>query len=182
MLQSGRSRSPARPRVQRIYFNDFFRLGQPNVRTITSRLQGTSAYINGTLISTARGFQLASRNCAGRFERADNVNGSQALQYMDEGGAAGDSRGRPRGCLYTCSTSIPATWSIATLALMSIWIGAALHYPARGTWICKGESKQTIRVLIELPQNSLPKLGPLFCEVAVSKCKDFLTYRVNSGI
>ncbi len=67
MLQSGKLGSSGRASRQKIYFNDVFRPGQPMFVTITSGLRGTSAYINGTLLSVARGFRLAARACTGQL-------------------------------------------------------------------------------------------------------------------
>ena len=72
MLQSGKLGSKGRTTTQKIYFSDIFRAGQPIFVTITSGLQGTSAYINGTLLSTARGFRLAARACTGRLIVGDS--------------------------------------------------------------------------------------------------------------
>ena len=73
MLQSGRPDSPGPARKQRIYFNDVFRQGRQVFLTITTGLQGTSVYLNGTLLKTARGFRLASADCTGRLIVGDGA-------------------------------------------------------------------------------------------------------------
>ena len=73
MLQSGKPGSPGVAGRQRIYFSDVFRQGRPVFVTMTSGLQGTSAYINGTLLKTARRFRLASGDCTGRLIVGDGA-------------------------------------------------------------------------------------------------------------
>lgn len=72
MLQSERLGSPGRARKQKSYFGDVFRRGQPIFLTITSGVHGTSVYVNGTLASAARGFQLAG-DCSGRLIVGDST-------------------------------------------------------------------------------------------------------------
>jgi hypothetical protein len=72
MLQSGRSSSPNRARKQRVYVSDVFRQGQPLFVTIASGSEGTSVYVNGTLSTNARHFQLMPRGCAGRLIVGDS--------------------------------------------------------------------------------------------------------------
>jgi VanZ family protein len=72
MLQSGRWGSSGRAGRPRIYFSDVFRAGQPMFVSITSGLEGISAYTNGTLLSAARGFRPAAGACSGRLIVGDS--------------------------------------------------------------------------------------------------------------
>ena len=93
VLQSRRSISPGQARGQRIYVNDVFPEGRPVFVTITSGVQGTAVYVNGTrpifvtitsgvrgtfvygngaLPGTAQGFQLTPCDCTGRLIVGDS--------------------------------------------------------------------------------------------------------------
>lgn len=72
MLQSEKLGSSGRASREKIYFGDAFRAAQPMFVTITSGLEGTSVYLNGALLSAARGFRLAARGCTGRLIIGDS--------------------------------------------------------------------------------------------------------------
>src|ERR1035438_2632440 len=72
MLQSGRSGSPGLARKQRIYFSDVFLPGRPVFVTVTTGLQGPSAYVDGTLFRKTRRLQLKPGACTGRLIVGDS--------------------------------------------------------------------------------------------------------------
>ena len=84
-------------RATRFYVDNVFRQPRPVLVTITSGLQGTAVYVNGTLATMPQHFRLGASDCAGRL-----ILGDSPLQP--------DSwRGQVRGLALYCSKLQPST-------------------------------------------------------------------------
>ena len=57
---------------QRLNVDDVFRQVQPVFVTITSGMQGTAVYVNGTLVKAARQLRLTAGDCTGRLILGDS--------------------------------------------------------------------------------------------------------------
>jgi hypothetical protein len=72
-LQSGMGIQPPGTKGARIYVDDVFRPVRLLFVTITSGMQGTEVYVNGTLVRTAQQFRLGVKDCTGRLILGDSA-------------------------------------------------------------------------------------------------------------